>query len=104
MKESANRWSNRTTNSTALDAEAKAKKLGVKFQLPVDVVVATPVDTGKLNKKGKPVFDFTNVRTVSGRYSRRRGRIWHRRGNGRALRRNHQGRENDFVERPDGHV
>ncbi|MGA9777205.1 MAG: phosphoglycerate kinase [Limisphaerales bacterium] len=51
---------------TALDAEAKAKKLGVKFELPVDVVIATPVDTGKLNKKGKPVFDFTNVRTVSG--------------------------------------
>jgi len=51
---------------TALDAEAKAKRLGVDFQLPMDVVVATPVDTGKLNKKGKPVFDFTNVRTVSG--------------------------------------
>src|ERR1700734_3312562 len=43
---------------TALNAEAKAKKLGVNFQLPTDVVVATPVDTGKLNKKGKPVFDF----------------------------------------------
>ncbi len=51
---------------TALDAETKAKKLDVNFQLPVDVVVATPVDTGKLNKKGKPVFDFTNIRTVSG--------------------------------------
>src|ERR1700744_2748519 len=51
---------------TALDAEAKAKKLGVNFQLPTDVIVATPVDTGKLNKKGKPVFDFTNVRTVRG--------------------------------------
>jgi phosphoglycerate kinase len=51
---------------TALEAEAKAKKLGVNFQLPTDVVVATPVDTGKLNKKGKPVFDFANVRTVKG--------------------------------------
>jgi phosphoglycerate kinase len=51
---------------TALDAEAKAKKLGVNFQLPVDIVVATPVETGKLNKKGKPIFDFTNVRTVRG--------------------------------------
>ncbi|MGH7952281.1 MAG: phosphoglycerate kinase, partial [Limisphaerales bacterium] len=49
---------------TALDAEAKAKKLGVNFQLPTDIVVATPVDSGALNKKGKPVFDFTNVRTV----------------------------------------
>src|SRR5271157_3901555 len=45
---------------TALDAEAKAKKLKVNFQLPVDVVVATPVDTGKLNKKGKPVIDIQN--------------------------------------------
>jgi len=51
---------------TALDAEAKAKKLGVNFQLPTDTVVATPVDTGKLNKKGKPVYDLTNVRTVKG--------------------------------------
>src|ERR1700728_1534079 len=51
---------------TALDAEAKAKKLGVNFQLPTDTVIATPVDTGKLNKKGKPVMEFTNVRTVKG--------------------------------------
>ena len=51
---------------TALDAEAKAKKLGVNFQLPTDTIIATPVDTGKLNKKGKPVYDLTNIRTVSG--------------------------------------
>jgi len=51
---------------TALDAEAKARKLKVDFELPEDVVVATPVETGKLNKKGKPVLDFTNIRTVSG--------------------------------------
>ena len=51
---------------TALDAETKAKKLGVNFQLPTDVIVATPVDTGKLNKKGKPVMDFTNIQTVKG--------------------------------------
>jgi phosphoglycerate kinase len=51
---------------TALDAEAKAKKLGVNFQLPTDVIVATPVDTGKMNKKGKPVFDFANIRTITG--------------------------------------
>src|SRR5213596_2262364 len=31
-------------------AEAKAQKRGVKFLLPVDHVVATPVDTGKLDK------------------------------------------------------
>ncbi len=50
---------------TALDAEAKAKKLGVKFELPGDVVVAKPVATGKLNKKGKPVMDFVNIHTVT---------------------------------------
>ncbi len=46
----------------ALSAETKAAKRGVKFLLPTDNVVATPVDTGKLNKKGKPVFEFTNPR------------------------------------------
>jgi phosphoglycerate kinase len=46
----------------ALAAEAKARKLGVKFLLPTDNVIATPVDTGKLNKKGKPVFDLQNPR------------------------------------------
>ena len=51
---------------TALAAEAKAKKLGVNFQLPTDTVIATPVDSGKLNKKGKPVYDLVNVRTISG--------------------------------------
>src|SRR5450432_4131176 len=51
---------------TALAAEEKAKKLKVNFQLPTDTIIATPVDTGKLNKKGKPVFDFINVCTVRG--------------------------------------
>jgi phosphoglycerate kinase len=51
---------------TALAAEEKARKRGVKFELPTDTVVATPVDTGKLNKKGKPVFEFQNPRVVSG--------------------------------------
>jgi phosphoglycerate kinase len=51
---------------TALAAEEKAKKLKVNFQLPTDTITATPVDTGKLNKKGKPVYDLTNIRTVSG--------------------------------------
>jgi phosphoglycerate kinase len=50
---------------TALDAEAKARKLNVKFELPSDVVVAKPVETGKLNKKGKPVMDFVNIHTVT---------------------------------------
>ena len=50
---------------TALDAEAKAKKLKVNFELPTDVVVAKPVATGKLNKKGKPVMDFVDIQTVT---------------------------------------
>ena len=51
---------------TALAAEAKAKKLGVNFQLPTDTIIATPVDTGKLNKKGKPVYDLVDIKTISG--------------------------------------
>ena len=51
---------------TALAAEEKAKKRNVRFELPNDNVIATPVDTGRLNKKGKPVFDLQNVRTISG--------------------------------------
>jgi phosphoglycerate kinase len=51
---------------TALSALAKARARGVQFLLPADNVIATPVDTGKLNKKGKPVFDFVNLKTVSG--------------------------------------
>jgi phosphoglycerate kinase len=51
---------------TALSAEAKAKQRGVKFLLPTDTLVATPVATGQLNKKGKPVMEFQNPRVVSG--------------------------------------
>ena len=47
----------------ALSALAKAQKRGVKFLLPVDNVVATPVKTDKLNKKGKAIIDLTNPRT-----------------------------------------
>jgi phosphoglycerate kinase len=50
---------------TAKAALAKAKQRGVKFLLPVDDVVAVPVKTDKLDKKGKPVIDYQNVR-VSG--------------------------------------
>jgi phosphoglycerate kinase len=48
---------------TAKAALAKAKQSGVKFLLPVDDVIATPVKTDKLDKKGKPVIDYQNVRT-----------------------------------------
>jgi len=41
----------------------KAKARGVQFLLPVDDVVATPVKTDKLDKKGKPVIEFQNPQT-----------------------------------------
>jgi phosphoglycerate kinase len=46
----------------ALAALAKAKARGIQFLLPTDDVLATAVATGKLNKKGKPVMEFQNVR------------------------------------------
>lgn len=49
----------------ALSALNKAKQRGVQFLLPVDNVVATPVPTDKLNKKGKPIIDLANPRTNS---------------------------------------
>ena len=47
----------------ALAALAKAQKRGVKFLLPVDNTVATPVKTDKLNKKGKAIIELNNPRT-----------------------------------------
>jgi len=38
----------------------KAKGRKVQFLLAVDNIVATPVDTGKLNRKGKPVVEWRN--------------------------------------------
>jgi phosphoglycerate kinase len=46
-------------------ALAKAKQKNVKFLLPSDDVVAIPVKTDKLDKKGKPVIDYQNVRVNS---------------------------------------
>ena len=43
--------------------KAKAKK--VQFLLPVDDVVAVPVKTDKLDKKGKPIIEWQNPRTNS---------------------------------------
>ncbi len=43
-------------------ALAKAKERGVRFLLPLDDVVASPVKTDKLDKKGKPVIEYQNVR------------------------------------------
>lgn len=50
---------------SALD---KAKARGVQFLLPADNIVATPVKTDKLNKKGKPIFDLQNPKTISGNF------------------------------------
>ena len=41
----------------------KARTKNVKFLLPVDDVVAVPVKTDKLDKKGKPVVEWQNART-----------------------------------------
>jgi phosphoglycerate kinase len=43
----------------------KAKSRGVQFLLPTDNIIGTPVETGKLNKKGKPVIDIQNPQTNS---------------------------------------
>ncbi len=46
----------------ARSALEKAKSRGVQFLLPSDDLVATPVETGTLNKKGKPVVEMQNPR------------------------------------------
>jgi len=46
----------------AKSALAKAQQRNVKFLLPEDDVVAVPVKTDKLDKKGKPVIAYENVR------------------------------------------
>lgn len=46
-------------------ALAKAQSKGVKFLIPTDNIIADPVATGKLNKKGKPVIDLQNPRVNS---------------------------------------
>jgi phosphoglycerate kinase len=43
-------------------AVEKAKARKVQFLTPTDNIIATPVATGKLNKKGKPVMEFQNPR------------------------------------------
>jgi len=48
---------------TAQSALRKAQQRGVKFLLPTDDVVAEPVKSDRLDKKGKPVIDYQNVST-----------------------------------------
>ena len=47
----------------ALAALEKAKARKVQFLLPTDNIIARQVDTGKVNKKGKPVMDFVDIQT-----------------------------------------
>ena len=49
----------------AKSALAKARAQNVKFLLPTDDIVATPVKTDKLDKKGKPIIEWQNPRTSS---------------------------------------
>ena len=53
----------------AKSALEKAKKRGANFLIPTDNVVATPVKTDKLNKKGKPVIDLQNPKNASGNFA-----------------------------------
>jgi len=46
-------------------ALAKAQARGVQFLIPVDDIIATPVETGKLDKKGRPVKEMQNPRQNS---------------------------------------
>ncbi len=50
-------------------ALAKAEARGVLFLIPTDNVVATPVKTDKLNKKGKPIFELKNPTVASGDFA-----------------------------------
>jgi phosphoglycerate kinase len=50
----------------AREALDKAAARGVRFLLPMDNVVATPVKTDKLDKKGKPVIEWRQSRTIEG--------------------------------------
>ena len=49
----------------ALAALAKAEQRNVQFLLPTDNTVVTPVKTAKLDKKGRPVIEFTNPRNLA---------------------------------------
>jgi phosphoglycerate kinase len=50
----------------ALKALSKARERGIQFLLPSDNIVATPVDNGKKDKKGRPKFDLVNPRVNAG--------------------------------------
>src|SRR5215472_2260333 len=49
----------------AKSALEKARSRGAQFLLPTDNIVAAPVKTDRLNKKGKPVIELKNPRVNS---------------------------------------
>ncbi|HIG28533.1 MAG TPA: phosphoglycerate kinase [Verrucomicrobiales bacterium] len=49
----------------ATKALKKAEEKGVQFLIPTDNIIAIPVITEKLNKKGKPIMEFQSPRTNS---------------------------------------
>jgi hypothetical protein len=57
-------------------AMEKAKARNVQFLLPSDNVIGTPVNTGKLNKKGKPIIDIQNPQPTATRIFRPRRKAW----------------------------
>lgn len=50
----------------ALAALAAAKQRGVKLLIPADDVVATRVETGQVDKKGRPIIEFRDPRVSAG--------------------------------------
>jgi len=52
--------------AVAKAALAKADARKVKFLLPIDNIIGTPKDTGKVNRKGKPVIEIQNPRVNDG--------------------------------------
>ncbi len=52
--------------TVASDALAKAKARGVRLLIPIDDLVASPVKTGALDKKGRPVTEFRNPHVNTG--------------------------------------
>jgi phosphoglycerate kinase len=50
------------STGVALAALEKARQRGVKFLLPTDNTIVTPVPTDKLDKKGRPVLDLQDPR------------------------------------------
>ena len=80
------------------------ERRNVKFLLPTDDVVATPVKTDKLDKKGKPVIEWQNPRTNADmNCPDDAAGLDIGAGDGQGVFGEDREGQNDFVERPDGH-